>query len=184
MRLLISLGVAFFVVVLNVLIAGEVTPGLSSDMATGIIFMTLIGAAVTTWVVLTYLPRPTAMIRRILISLGIGIVNLAFLYGVCFVPNPRMFAKNAAIDVGLSASLVSLVTFVLLSLPTRLTNGWQKALISLAVAFFAAVIIGTSIVSFIEEISYEKGMSILAVVFIGAAVVTSLVLRRWGRPAS
>jgi hypothetical protein len=178
MRILISLGVAFFVMVLNVLIVGELAPHMSSDTATAIMFMTFIGTAVTTSVVLMYLRRPTAMIRRILISLGVGIVNLAFLYGVCFAPNPRMFTKGAAIDVYLSASLVSLVTFVLLSLPTPLSDIWRRVLISFGVAFFAAVIIGTSIVSSIEEISYSKGWSIFAGVFIGTAVITSLMLKR------
>jgi hypothetical protein len=176
MRVLISLGVAFFVIVLNVLIVGEVTPNLSSDMASGIIFMTFIGAAVTTSVVLTYLRRPTAMIRRILISLGVGIVNLAFLYGVCFVPNPNTFVKDAAIDVGLSTFLVSLVTFVLLSLPTPLSDKWRRALISLGVAFFVAVFMSVQITSFLEEV--KNFTSIFAGVFVGVAVVTSLVLRR------
>jgi hypothetical protein len=40
------------------------------------------------------------------------------------------------------------------------------------------MIIGTSIVSSIDEISYGKGWSIFAGVFIGTAVITSLVLRR------
>lgn len=127
MRILISLGVAFLVVVLNVLIAGRVTPELSSDIATGIIFMTFIGATITTAVVLAYLRRPTATTRRILMSLGVGIVNLALLYGVCLAPYPKIFVKDAAINVGLSAFLISLVTFVLLSLPTRQSNGGNRA---------------------------------------------------------
>jgi hypothetical protein len=177
MRILISLGVAFFVSVLYVLIVGEVTPDMSSDAATGIMFMTFIGTAVTTSVVLKYLRGPRAMLRRVLISLGAGAVNLAFLYGVCFAPNPRMFGKDAAINVGLCASLVSLVTFVLLSLPTPLSDKWRRVLISLSVAFFAAVFINFS---FVEELNNFK--SVFAGVFTGTAVITWLVLRRWGRP--
>jgi hypothetical protein len=176
MRTLISLGVAFVVSVLHVLIMQELTPDLSSDMATGIIFTAFIGTAVTTWVVLKYLRRPTAMIRRILISLGGGIVNLAFLYGVCFAPNPERFGKNAAIDIGVAAFLSTIVTFVLLSLPTPLSDQWRRVLISLSVAFFVAVFINMQIISFVE---YPKNLtSIFAGVFIGVAVVTSLVLGR------
>jgi hypothetical protein len=178
MRTLISLGVAFFVVVLLWLIGGELTPHLSAETAGNILIMAFIGTAVVTSLVLKYRRGRTAMIRRILISLGVGVVDLAFLYGTLFVPNPRMFVKDAAIDIGLSAFLASLVTFVLLSLPPRLSNEWKKALVSLGIAFFAAVIIGTSIVSFVEEMSYEMGISIFAGVFIGVAVATSLVLRR------
>jgi hypothetical protein len=178
MRTLISFGVAFFVMVLHWLIGGELTPNLSAETAGNILVMAFIGTAVITSLVLKYRRGRAAMIRRILISLGVGVVDLAFLYGTLFVRNPRMFVRDAAIDIGLSASLVSVITFVLLSLPPRLSNKWQKALISFGVAFFAAVIIGTSIVSFVEEISYEKGMSIFAGVFIGVAVATSLVLRR------
>jgi hypothetical protein len=180
MRALISLGIAFFVIVLLWLAVVVFTPDMSSDVATGIIFMAFIGTAVTTLVVLKYLRRPTAMIRRILISLGVGIVNLAFLYGVCFAPNPRMFGKNAAIDVGLSATLVSLVTFVILSLPTPLSDKWRRVLISLSVAFFVAVFMSVQITSFLEEV--KNFTSIFAGVFTGTAVITWLVLRRWGRP--
>jgi FlaA1/EpsC-like NDP-sugar epimerase len=181
MRTLISLGVAFFVMVLHLLIGGELTPDLSAETAGNILVMAFIGTAVITSLVLKYRRGRTAMIRRILISLGVGLVDLAFLYVTLFVPNPRFFVMDAATEIVVSASLVSVVTFVLLSLPPRLSNEWQKALISLSVAFLVAVIIGTSIVSFVEEISYEKGMRIFSGVFIGAALVTSLVLRRWGR---
>jgi hypothetical protein len=178
MRILISLGVAFFVCVLNVIIVGELAPDMSSDTATGIIFMTFIGAAATTSVVLTYLRRPTVMIPRFLISLGAGVVNLAFLYGVCFAPNPRI-TKGAAIDAGLSATLVSLVTFAILSLPTPLSDKWRRVLISLSVAFFVAVFMSVQITSFLEDV--KNLMPIFAGVFTGTAVVTALVLSRRGR---
>jgi hypothetical protein len=179
MRVLISLGIAFFVIVLLWLTVVVFTPDMSSDSATGIMFMTFIGAAVSTTVVLKYLRRPTAMIRRILISLGVGIINLAFLYGVCFAPYPRMFGKNAAVNVGLSATLVSVVTFVLLSLPAPLPDKWRRVLISLSVAFFVAVFTSVQVISFVE---YPPNLpSVFAGVFTGTAFITSLALRRWGR---
>lgn len=179
MNILISLGVAFFVIVLHVLIGGEVTPNLSSDMATGIMFMEFIGTAATTAVVLKYLRGPRAMILRILTSLGAGIVNFAFLYGVCFVPDPRLVVKDAAIAIGLSASFVSLVTFVILSLPTPLPEKWRRALISLSAGFSVAVIMSVQITSFLRDVTNIT--SIFAGVFIGTAVVTALVLRRRSR---
>jgi hypothetical protein len=79
--------------------------------------MGFIGMAVITFLVLKYRKGRTAMIPRILISLGAGLVNLAFLYATLFVPNSRYFVKDAAIEIVVSASFVSLVVFVLLSLP-------------------------------------------------------------------
>jgi hypothetical protein len=178
MKVLISLGVAFFVIVLLWLAVVVFTPHGSSDAATGIMFMTFIGATVTTTVVLKYLRRPTAMIRRILISLGVGIVNLAFLYGVCFAPNP-LIIKDAVIDTGLSAALVSLVTFAILSLPTPVPDRGRRVLISLSVAFFVAVFMSVQITSFLEDVKNLE--SIFSGLFIGTAVITSLVLSRWGR---
>jgi hypothetical protein len=178
MRTLISLGIAFFVTVLHLIAGGELTPALSSETAGNILAMAFIGMSVITSLVLKYRRGQKAMILRIPISLGVGLVDLAFVYGTLFVPNPERFGKDAAIEIVVSASLASLVTFVLLSLPTRLSDEWEKALISFGVAFFAAMIIGTSIVSSIDEISYGKGWSIFAGVFIGTAVITSLVLRR------
>jgi len=79
MRTLISLAVAFVVTVLHLLIGHELTPDLGVEMAGGILFMAFIGTAVTTWVVLKYKRGPAALIRRILISIGVGALNLAFL---------------------------------------------------------------------------------------------------------
>lgn len=180
MSILISFGIAFFVIVLHVLIGGQVTPNLSSDMATGIMSMEFIGTTATTTVVLKYLRGPRAMIRRILVSLGTGIVNFAFLYGVCFVPYPRLFVKDAAIAIGLSASFVSLVTFVILSLPTPLPDKWRRVLISLSVGFFVAVFMTVQITSFLRDVNNLT--PIFAGVFIGTAVVTALVLRLRSRP--
>lgn len=180
MSILISLGVAFFVIVLHVLIGGEVTPELSSDQATGIMFMEFIGTAATTAVVLKYRRGQRAMILRILASLVAGIVNFAFLYGVCFAPAPRLFVKDAAIAIGLSASFASLVTFVILSLPTPLPDKWRRVLISLSVGFFVAVFMTVQITSFLQDVNNLT--SIFAGVFTGTAVLTALVLRLRSRP--
>jgi hypothetical protein len=178
MRTLISLGVSFFVIVLLWLIEVIFTPDLYVETAGSILTVTFIGMTVITSLVLKYRRRVTAMIRRIFISFGVGLVELAFVYGTLFAPSPGRFVKEAAIDIVVSASLASVVTFVFLSLPGRFSDEWRRAVISLSVAFFAAVIIGTSIVSFVEEMNYKKGMSIFAGVFIATAVVTSLVLMR------
>jgi hypothetical protein len=178
-KTLLSLGIAFFVSVISLLIGHELTPHLNVEIAGGILTMAFIGTAVISWLVLKYRGGRTSMIRRILISLGVGVVNLAFLYGTLFGPDPERFGKDAAIDVVVSASLASVVTFVLLSLPIRLPDEWRRATISLSVAFFAAVFINVQIICFAEEAKNLK--SIFAGVFIGAAVVTLLLLRRWGR---
>ncbi|MCC2956173.1 hypothetical protein LK542_11155 [Massilia sp. IC2-477] len=120
MRTLISLGIAFFVMVLHLLIGAKITPNLSSETAFNILVMGFLGMAAITWLVLKYRRGRTAMIQRILISLGAGMLNLAFLYVTLFVPNPRFFVKDAAIELVVSASFVSLVVFVLLSLPPQL----------------------------------------------------------------
>ena len=122
MRTLTSLGIAFFVMVVHLLIGAKLTPSLSSETAWNILVMGFLGMAVITWLVLKYRRGRTAMIPRILISLGAGVVNLAFLYVSLFVPNPRYFVKDAAIEIVVSASFVSLVVFVLLSLPPPLAR--------------------------------------------------------------
>lgn len=127
MRTLISLGVAFFVMVLHLLLGAKLTPSLSSETALNILVMGFIGMAVITFLVLKYRKGRTAMIPRILISLGAGLVNLAFLYVTLFVPNSRNFVKDAAIELVVSASFVSLVVFVLLSLPPPLVRVRGKA---------------------------------------------------------
>lgn len=180
MRALISLGIAFFVIVLLWLTGVVFTPDMSSDRASGIIFMSFIGTSGIAWVVLKYLRGPRTMIRRILITLGAGIVNFAFLYGVCFLPDPQMFVRDAAIIVGVSAFLASLVTFFILSLPTPLSDKWRRALISLSAGFFVAVIMSVQITSFLRDV--KNITSIFAGVFIGTAVVTALVLKLRSRP--
>lgn len=180
MSALISLGIAFFVIVLLWITGVVFTPEMSSDRASGIIFMSFIGTGCIAWVVLKYLQGPRAMIRRILVTLGAGIVNFAFVYGVCFLPAPQMFVKDAAIIVGASAFLSSLVTFVILSLPTPLPDKCRRVLISLSVGFFMAVVMTVQITSFLQEV---KNITwIFAGVFIGTALITALVLGLRGRP--
>lgn len=176
MRTLISLGVAFFVSVISLLIGHELTPHLNVEIAGGTLTLSFILTVGVTWLVLKFRGGRIAMIRRILISLGVAVVDIAFLYGTCFVPDPRMFVKDAAIDIAVSASLASIVTFVLLSLPTRLSDEWRRAIISLSVAFFTAVFVNMQLMSFVEDVKNLK--SIFAGVFIGAAVVTLMVMRR------
>jgi hypothetical protein len=179
MRTLVSLGVAFFVIVLLWLTGVVFTPDANVEIAGVIITLTFISTAVITSLVLKYRRDRPAMIRRVLISLGAGAVNLAFLYGVCFAPSPRWLGKDAATDLVVSASLVSVVTFVLLSLPTPLPDKWRRVLISLSVAFFVAVFTNMQIISFVE---YPPNLpSVFAGVFTGTALITSLVLWRWGR---
>lgn len=120
------------------------------------------------------------MIPRILASLGVGIVNFSFLYGVCFAPAPRLFVKDAAIAISLSASFASLVTFVILSLPTPLPDKWRRVLISLSVGFFVAVFMTVQITSFLQDVNNLT--SIFAGVFTGTAVLTAFVLRLRSRP--
>ena len=180
MSALISLGIAFFVIVLLWLTAVVFTPDISSDRASGMIFMSFIGTGGIAWVVLKYLRGPRAMIRRILIPLGAGIVNFASVYGVCFLPAPQMFVRDAAIIVGVSAVLSSLVTLVILSLPTPLPDKWRRVLISLSAGFFMAVFMTVQITSFLQEV--KNITSIFAGVFIGTALITALVLRLRSRP--
>jgi len=176
MKALISLGIAFFVTVLQFLIGQELTPALNVEMAGSILVLAFIGTAAITWLVLKYRQGPAAMIQRIPISLGVGLLDLAFLYVTCVVPNPRGLIQDAAIEIGVSAFLASTVTLVLLSLPARLSEEWRRAIISLGVAFFAAVFINVQIICFAEEAKNLK--STFAGVFIGTAVLTTLVLRR------
>lgn len=180
MSALISLGIAFFMIALLWLTGVVFTPDMSSDRASGIIFMSFVGTGGIAWVVLKYLRGPRAIFRRILIPLGAGIVNFAFVYGVCFLPAPQMFVRDAAIIVGVSAFLSSLVTFVILSLPTPLPDKWRRVLISLSVGFFVAVFMTVQIASFLQEVNNLT--SIFGGVFIGTAVLTALVLRLRSRP--
>ena len=179
MRALISLGVAFFVTVLNLLIGHQLTPALNLDTATGILFMTFISTAVITYLVLKYRQGHTAIVRRIPIALGVGLVEFAFLYVTCIVPGSREFERDAAIDMGVSALLASAVTFSLLFLPKSLSGEWRRGIISLSVAFFATVVVALSV--FDNAMAYGTWMSISGGVFIGSVVVTSLLLRLWSR---
>lgn len=120
MRTLISLGIAFVVMVVHLLIGAELTPSLSSETALNILVMGFLDMTVITWLVLKHRRGRTAMFSRIMISLGAGVANFAFLYVILFVPNPRYLVKDAAIELVVSASFVSLVVFVLLSLPPPL----------------------------------------------------------------
>jgi hypothetical protein len=182
MKALISLGVAFFVTVLNLLIGHQLTPALNLDTASNILFMTFISTAVITYLALKYRRGHTAMIRLIPISLGVGMVEFAFLYVTCVVPSPRELGGDAAIDMGVSALLASVVTFSLLFLPTPLSGEWRRGIISLSVAFFATVVVALSV--FDNSMAYRTWMSIAGGVFVGTAVVTALALGRWGRSPS
>lgn len=182
MKALISLGVAFFVTVLNLLIGHQLTPALNLDMASNILFMTFISTAVITYPALKYRGVHTAMIRLIPISLGVGMVEFAFLYVTCIVPSPRELGTDAAIDMGVSAFLASVVTFSLLFLPTPLSGEWRRGIISLSVAFFATVVVALSV--FDNGMAYRTWMSISGGVFVGSAVITALVLTRRGRRQS
>lgn len=179
MKALISLGVAFFVTVLNLLIGHQLTPALNLDMATAILFMTFISTAVITYLVLKYRQGHTATVRRIPIALGAGLVEFTFLYMTCIVPSPRELERDAAIDIGVSALLASVVTFSLLLLPAPLPGKWRRGIISLSVAFFATVIVALSV--FDNAMAYRTWMSISGGVFIGSVAVTSLLLRLWSR---
>lgn len=179
MKVLISLGVAFFVTVLNLLIGHQLTPDLNVEMAGGILFMTFISTAFITYLALKYRRVHTAMIRLIPISLGAGMVEFAFLYVTCAVPSPRELERDAAIDMGVSAFLASVVTFALLFLPAPLSGEWRRGIISLSVAFFATVVVALSV--FDNGMAYRTWMSISGGVFIGSVAVTSLLLRLWSR---
>lgn len=179
MKALISLGVAFFVTVLNLLIGNQLTPASNLDTASNILFMTFIGTAVITYLALKYRRRHTPTIRLIPISLGIGMAEFAFLYLTCVVPSPWGLGRDAVIDMGVSAFLASGVTFSLLFLPKPLSGEWRQGIISLGVAFFAAVVVALSV--FDNGMAYTAWMSIAGAVFVGAAVVTALVLRMRSR---
>lgn len=181
MKALISLGVAFFVSVLNLLIGHQLTPAANLDMASSILFMTFISTAVITYLALKYRQGRTALIRLIPISLGVGVVEFAFLYVTCVVPSPQELGRDAAIDMGVSAFLASVVTLSLLFLPTPLSGEWRRGIISLGVAFFATVVVALSV--FDNGMAYRTWMSISGGVFVGAAVVTALVLRLRSRPS-
>ncbi|TFW34210.1 hypothetical protein [Massilia horti] len=176
MRMFISFGVAFLVAVLVWLTGDVFTPDLYVETAGNILVMTFVGTAVITSLVLKYKRGRTAMIRRILISLGVGVVDIAFLYGTVFGFAPRRNIVMASIDIVVSAFFASAVTFVLLSLPTPLSDTWRRAIISLGVAFFAAVFVNVQIICFLKEV--QNLTPIFAGVFIGVAVATSLVLNR------
>lgn len=175
MKALISLGVAFFVTVLNLLIGQQLTPALNLDMAGSILFMTFVSTAVITYLAMKYRPGRTAMIRLFPISIAVGMVEFAFLYVTCVVASPRELERDAAIDMGVSAFLASVVTFTLLFLPTPLSGKWRRGIISLSVAFFATVVVALSV--FDNEMAYRTWISISGGVFVGATVATALVLK-------
>lgn len=174
MKALISLGVAFFVTVVNLLVGHQLTPAMNLDMASNILFMTFISTAVITYLALKYRRCHTAMIRLLPISLGGGMVEFAFLYVTCVVPSHSGFGRDAAIDMGVSAFLASVVTFSLLFLPTPLSGESRRWIISLSVAFFATVMLALSV--FDNGMAYRTWVSISGGVFVGAAVITALVL--------
>lgn len=179
MKALISLGVGFFVTVLNLLIGHQLTPAMNLDMASSILFMTFISTAAITYLALKYRRGHMAMIRLIPISLGVGIVELGFLYVTCVVPSPRELEMDAAMDMGVSAFLASVVTFSLLLLPAPLSGAWRRGIISLSIAFFATVVVALSVID--NGMAYRTWMSISGGVFIGSAVLTSLALGVWRR---
>lgn len=175
MKALISFGVAFFVTTLNLLIGHQLTPAMNLDMASSILFMTFISTAVITYIALKYRRGHTSMIRLIPLSLGVGIVEFAVLYVTCVVPSLWGLGRDAAIDMGVSAFLASIVTFSLLLLPKPLSGEWRRGISSLGVAFFVTVVVALSILD--SGMAYRTWMSISGVVFVSAAVVTALVLR-------
>jgi hypothetical protein len=179
MKALISLGVGFFVTVLNLLIGHQLTPAMNLDMASSILFMTFISTAAITYLALKYRQGHTAMIRLIPISLGVGMVEFAFLYVTCVVPSHRELEMDAVIGMGVSAFLASVVTFSLHFLPIPLSGAWRRGIISLSVAFFATVVVALSVID--NGMAYRTWMSISASVFVGSAVVTSLALEVWRR---
>ena len=121
------------------------------------------------------------MIRLIPISLGVGMTEFTFLYVTCVVPSHWGLGSDAAIDMGVSALLTSVVAFSLLFLPTPLPGEWRRGIISLSIAFFTTVVVSLSV--FDNEMAYRTWMSISGGVFVGAAVVTALVLRLRSRPS-
>jgi hypothetical protein len=171
---LLTIGVTLLAVILAHCLIDLLAPDINLDAAFSIVFLTFIGTAIITLLVLKYRRSRTAtMIRSVLISLGVGVFDLAIKYGIILgaVP-PKLYVA--------SAFLTSAITFGVLSLPLeiRLLNEWWRTLISLAVAFLAAVFV---VISYDPNMNSERSMSIFAGVFIGTAVVTSLVLRMRGR---
>jgi hypothetical protein len=58
----------------------------------------------------------------------------------------------------------------------------KRTFISLGVAFLLAFLEWLTIVVFAPTMNVEKAGNIIVLSFIGTAVVTSLLLRWWGRP--
>jgi hypothetical protein len=57
----------------------------------------------------------------------------------------------------------------------------KRTFISLGVAFLVAVVVWLTIVIFAPTMNVEKAGNIIVLSLIGSAVVTALVLGRWGR---